>query len=892
MTHRSFKSILLLVLFMAAGFTSSKAVVIYQYGFENLPGNGTTTSSPWTDTPDVLATGLSNSSWATNYSSGLFSSYSGSCGNSSCQSLAISGNNDPSSTTYTLTFTVNPGYALNVTGISFWDRESTDGPKTTTITFNSTTAFSNLTLAGTTGANTGLLTPTGSFTNLTGTFTLVMTLSGATNTGGTFRLDDFVIDGNVTTVSAINAYNVTGGGSLCAGGAGVAIGLANSDTGVTYQLQSSTYTNIGSAVAGTGSAISFGPQTTAGTYIVVATNNTTSDTATMTGSATVVVNPLPTVTLGSPVTQCGGTATLNAGNAGSTFLWSDNTTQQTDVVSATGTYSVTVTEGSTCSASASVSVTINTPPAISFAGSNLNICSGQFSTIAASGATSYLWSNNLTTASISVAPASTTTYTVTGTANGCTATASATVNVGSAIRDTIPMQICHGQSFNGHNTSGTYSDTLVVTGGCDSIVTVNLQVLPAVVSGASQTICAGQTYQGHSTSGTFTDTLTTGSGCDSIVTLQLTITAPGTGSATQTICAGQTYQGHSTSGTFTDTLTTGSGCDSIVILQLTVTAPVTGSTNQTICAGQTYQGHSTSGTFTDTLTTGSGCDSIVTLQLTVTPALTSSTSQTICSGLSYNGHTVSGLYHDTLQSVAGCDSIVSLNLVVLPPITLALSHAMCKYDTFMGYTTSGNYVDTLQAANGCDSLVYLQLTVNALPHVTLYLTFDTVCSNAATIAMSGGSPAGGYYSGQGISNSQFVPSSAPLGYDSIVYTYTDSNGCTKDRYEFAYTLTCTDSTDTTGKDTTALGINRVSNVIFHVLPNPAHDYLTIENAVTNSPYSLSLYDLLGRLVLYQPETNNLAGKATLDLRQLPAGLYLLNITEEGGQVSGFKVVKD
>ncbi len=374
--------------------------------------------------------------------------------------------------------------------------------------------------------------------------------------------------------------------------------------------------------------------------------------------------------------------------------------------------------------------------------------------------------------------------------------------------------------------------------------------------------------------------------------MQLTITAPGTGSATQTICAGQTYQGHSTSGTFTDTLTTGSGCDSIVILQLTVTAPVTGSTNQTICAGQTYQGHSTSGTFTDTLTTGSGCDSIVTLQLTVTPALTSSTSQTICSGLSYNGHTVSGLYHDTLQSVAGCDSIVSLNLVVLPPITLALSHAMCKYDTFMGYTTSGNYVDTLQAANGCDSLVYLQLTVNALPHVTLYLTFDTVCSNAATIAMSGGSPAGGYYSGQGISNSQFVPSSAPLGYDSIVYTYTDSNGCTKDRYEFAYTLTCTDSTDTTGKDTTALGINRVSNVIFHVLPNPAHDYLTIENAGTNSPYSLSLYDLLGRLVLYQPETNNLAGKATLDLRQLPAGLYLLNITEEGGQVSGFKVVKD
>ncbi len=839
MNLRQFKSILLIVIFIASGFSSIKAAVVYQYGFENLPGNGLTATSPWTGTPDVLATGLTNVSWATNYSGGSFISYSGSCGTTSCQSLSISGNNEPSSTTYTLTLTVNPGYALNITGISFWDRESTTGPKTASITFDGTTAFSNLTLAGTTGTNTGLLTPTGSFTNLTGTFTLVMTLSGATNTSGTFRLDDFVIDGSVTTASTINAYAITGGGSLCAGGTGVAIGLAASDTGVTYQLKAAGNVNVGTPVAGTGSAISFGLQATAGTYTVLATNNTTQDTASMTGTATIVVNPVPTVNLGSAVTQCGGTVTLNAGNAGSTFLWSDNTTGQTDVVSSTGTYSVTVTEA-TCSASSSVSVNISSPPTISFTGSVLNICSGQQAMVIASGATSYAWSNSLTTASITVQPASTTTYNVTGTTNGCSATSSATVNVSSAIWDTLPMQICQGASFNGHNTSGTYSDTLHAVGGCDSIVTVNLQVLPIAVTTATQTICAGQTYQGHSTSGTFSDTLTTGTGCDSVVTLTLTVTAPVTSSATQTICA-----------------------------------------------GQSYQGHNTSGTFTDTLTTGTGCDSVVTLQLTVTPALTGSTSQTICNGQSYNGHTTSGTFNDTLQSVGGCDSIVTLNLVVMTPITLALSHSICKYDTFMGHTTSGNYVDTFQAANGCDSLVYLQLKVNALPHVTLYLTFDTVCSNAAAITMSGGSPAGGYYSGQGIINSQFVPSAAPLGYDSIVYTYTDSNGCTKGRYEFAYTQTCTDTTDTT-----ATGILSVNRAVFQVLPNPAQDYLSIENTGADATYSLSLYDLLGRLVIYQPATGNLSGKMTVDIRQLPAGLYLLNITGEGGKVSGFKIVKD
>ncbi|PIP55189.1 MAG: hypothetical protein COX07_01240, partial [Bacteroidetes bacterium CG23_combo_of_CG06-09_8_20_14_all_32_9] len=48
---------------------------------------------------------------------------------------------------------------------------------------------------------------------------------------------------------------------------------------------------------------------------------------------TVIVN------LGADVNQCGGTITLDAGNAGSTYLWSDASTSQTLVVSVTGTYS-------------------------------------------------------------------------------------------------------------------------------------------------------------------------------------------------------------------------------------------------------------------------------------------------------------------------------------------------------------------------------------------------------------------------------------------------------------------------------------------------------------------------------------------------------------------------
>jgi hypothetical protein len=100
----------------------------------------------------------------------------------------------------------------------------------------------------------------------------------------------------VVTVNPLpTAYGVTGGGSYCAGGSGVAIGLANSQTGKNYQLyRNGGATAVGSPVAGTGSAITFGTQTTADTYTVVATDAATSCTASMTGSATVTVNSPPT----------------------------------------------------------------------------------------------------------------------------------------------------------------------------------------------------------------------------------------------------------------------------------------------------------------------------------------------------------------------------------------------------------------------------------------------------------------------------------------------------------------------------------------------------------------------------------------------------------------------
>jgi hypothetical protein len=99
---------------------------------------------------------------------------------------------------------------------------------------------------------------------------------------------------------APTAFTVTGGGSYCVGGSGVVVGLDDSETGVNYQLQLNG-SDIGSPVAGTGSAISFGLQSGVGTYTVVATNTTTTCTGAMTGSVTISTNPLPVI--GSVVTE-------------------------------------------------------------------------------------------------------------------------------------------------------------------------------------------------------------------------------------------------------------------------------------------------------------------------------------------------------------------------------------------------------------------------------------------------------------------------------------------------------------------------------------------------------------------------------------------------------------
>ena len=83
---------------------------------------------------------------------------------------------------------------------------------------------------------------------------------------------------------------------------------------------------------------------------------------------------------------------------------------------------------------------------------------------------------------------------------------------------------------------------------------------------------------------------------------------------------------------------------------------------------------------------------------------------------------------------------------------------------------------TYSDASGCSNSATRNIVVLAAPSVTLG-SFSPVCANSAFFALSGGSPSGGTYSGNGINNGNFFPVLAGAGNDTVVYTYTAANGC-------------------------------------------------------------------------------------------------------------------
>lgn len=146
----------------------------------------------------------------------------------------------------------------------------------------------------------------------------------------------------------------------------------------------------------------------------------------------------------------------------------------------------------------------------------------------------------------------------------------------------------------------------------------------------------------------------------------------------------------------------------------------------------------------------------------------------------------------------------SLALTVSPPlnVTLQAPPPLCidalpvtlsatpPGGTFSGAGVTGNTFDPVAAGTGTHTLSYIftdingcsgtdtkEITVNPLPVVTLN-DYPDVCIGTPAFLLTGGVPAGGVYTGTGVTGGYFNPGTAGIGSHPISYTYTDPNGCT------------------------------------------------------------------------------------------------------------------
>ena len=475
----------------------------------------------------------------------------------------------------------------------------------------------------------------------------------------------------------------------------------------------------------------------AGSYTVKLTvSSDQAVTTSKTGILTVDPIPTPTVTASGSVTLCqGGTVTLSA-PSGYTYLWSNGATTQTIVVSASGSYSVEVTNANGCSGtSLAQNVVVNALPtaAITSANSATSFCTGNSLTLSVpAGMTGYQWKlngntiNGATSASYSAAAAGSYTVLITN-ASGCASlsagfTVTENVLPTAAVSALSSTTFCQGDSVvlsapvgytylwsNGAttqsitaSTAGTYSVAVTNASGCSvtsSLITVTVNYIPtmSVTHTGGLSFCAGGST-----------TLTAAGGFASYLWSN--------GATTQSIIV-------NAAGTYTVTGYTAAGCTSqssvtSVVVNALPVASVSASGSTTFClgdsvvlsapAGYTYlwsTGATTqsisakdAGVYSVTVTDGSGCSATsasttVSVNVPTRPGLTAGSATTFCQGASVVLSMPSGYSNRMWNTGATSQSIVA--------------------------TTSGDYYVMAQTSNGCQVVSdTITVTVNALPVAT------------------------------------------------------------------------------------------------------------------------------------------------------------------------------
>lgn len=181
------------------------------------------------------------------------------------------------------------------------------------------------------------------------------------------------------------------------------------------------------------------------------------------------------------------------------------------------------------------------------------------------------------------------------------------------------------------------------------------------------------------------------------------------------------------------------------------------------------------------------------------------------------------------------------------------------------YETPGSYDVTLTVSDGTNTNTktvenYIETFTN--PVVTLQ-PFNSVCSADPPFELTGGSPAGGVYSGTGVTEGWFYPAVAGIGTHTITYEYTDVNECSGIAHEDIIVTPCT-------------GLNEQDNQKMSIYPNPVTSEFTL-SLTAKGTVIITISSLQGSVV-YELEFAA-DGKVfkTVPMLNLKDGIYIVTV---------------
>lgn len=205
-----------------------------------------------------------------------------------------------------------------------------------------------------------------------------------------------------------------------------------------------------------------------------------------------------------------------------------------------------------------------------------------------------------------------------------------------------------------------------------------------------------------------------------------------------------------------------------------------------ICAGQSYQANLPGGiNYAWTPTTN------ISNPNSASPVLSPTETTTYIVSIS---DACNNIQTDSITITVNPLPVVNFNFTPASPLCtgapeVTLTGATPAGGTFSGTAVSGSTFNPSTAGagnfditysftnnNGCTNSDISTLSVFSTPNVSL-TGLGPFCSNASPVNLIGGLPAGGIYSGPGVSGTTFNPSNANTGNNVITYSITSSNGC-------------------------------------------------------------------------------------------------------------------